>query len=163
MLNKVNRNKYISISVVAMAIALIPLIGINSGIDSFGFSTGVVKLRTELSKKRVNMIFSLQRGYGLQKDGPHEIAIYKISKKKFSSKDGPKGVTLNGKLVRKVKPVKFSGSTAKADKEYFSKVNPYKMKLLAKKSEVYAVSSKIYYCSFSDKFCSVEVIEKFID
>ena len=152
-----------------MAIAVfasISIISINGSSTTsgagFGFSTGVVKLHTEQNKKKVTLVYSLKNGYGIQKDGPHEISIYKISKKKFSSKSGAKGIVQDGKLVKKLKPVKFSGWTAKADKDYFSKVKPVYISVRAKKSEVYAVTSKIYYCSFSDKFCSVEVIEKIL-
>ncbi|MES0491315.1 MAG: hypothetical protein ABUK01_15080 [Leptospirales bacterium] len=135
-------------------------------IFSYGFSTGSVTLDVEKNNGNLNFEFAVKKGYGIQKDGPHEISVYTIDKKYAKNKNLGEILKEKGKLVQKFEAIKFTGETAKEDGKYFSKINPYSVALqenLETKNIKVVVSARVYYCSFADNFCSVESIREVLN
>ena len=105
-----------------------------ASIDAFGAS--VVKLVREPG----TVAFSLKQGFGVQKDGKHELTFTAVS---------------TGKTLLTLK--NFNGSTAVEDKKYYSKLAPV---TLPKDAGRVRVAGRIFYCSFEQKFCSVQRVDE---
>lgn len=113
---------------------LIALLLVFGAIDAFG--AAVVKLVREPG----TVAFSLKQGFGVQKDGKHELTFTAVS---------------TGKTLLTLK--NFNGATAIEDKKYFSKLAPVS---LPKDAGRVRVAGRIFYCSFEQKFCSVQRIDE---
>lgn len=100
------------------------------------FGAAVVRLVREPG----TVAFSVKPGYGVQKDGKHELT--------FTSVD-------DGKVLLSVKA--FQGTTATEDKKYFSKLTPV---MIPQKTGRVRVTGRIFYCSFEQKFCSVQRVDE---
>lgn len=99
------------------------------------FGAAVVKLVREPG----TIAFSLQKGYGVQKEAKNELTF-----------TGP-----DGKQIKKI--TAFSGATASEDKKYFSRLSPIQ---IPKTTGKVRVTGRIFYCSFEQKFCSVQKIDE---
>jgi hypothetical protein len=102
----------------------------------FAFGAEVVRIVREPSV--VAMV--IDRGYGIQKDGKHELTFTSVT---------------TGKTLKVVRG--FKGTTAKEDAHYFSRVNAIEIPADSGKIRV---SGRIFYCSFAQKFCSVQRVDK---
>jgi hypothetical protein len=100
------------------------------------FGAQVVRLVREPG----SVAFSLQKGYGVQKDGKHELTFTAVA---------------TGKPVKTLRA--FTGTTASEDKKYFNKLNA--VEIPADTGKV-RVSGRIFYCSFEQKFCSVQKMDE---
>jgi len=100
------------------------------------FGSAVVRLVREPG----TVAFSLQKGYGVQKDGKHELTFTSVS---------------TGKILLTVKS--FQGSTAPEDKKYFNRLQSISLPADAGKIRV---TGRIFYCSFAQKFCSVQRVNE---
>lgn len=100
------------------------------------FGAQVVKLVREPGV----IALSLQKGYGIQKDGKHELTFTSVA---------------TGKAVKTLR--NFTGTTASEDKKYFSRLNAVEIPASAGKVRV---SGRIFYCSFDQKFCSVQKVDE---
>jgi|GEM_PF-2703012 len=105
-----------------------------TALDAFG--AVVVKLVREPG----TVVFSLKQGFGVQKDGKHELTFTAVA---------------TGKTLLTLK--NFSGSTAVEDKKYYSKLAPV---TLPKDAGRVRVAGRIFYCSFEQKFCSVQRVDE---
>lgn len=105
-----------------------------TAIDAFGAI--VVKLVREPG----TVAFSLKQGFGVQKDGKHELTFTAVS---------------TGKTLLTLK--NFNGSTAAEDKKYYSRLAPI---TLPKDAGRVRVAGRIFYCSFEQKFCSVQRVDE---
>ncbi len=105
-----------------------------TALDAFG--AVVVKLVREPGA----VVFSLKQGFGVQKDGKHELTFTAVT---------------TGKTLLTLK--NFSGSTAAEDKKYYSKLAPI---TLPRDAGRVRVSGRIFYCSFEQKFCSVQRVDE---
>ncbi len=105
-----------------------------SAVSAFGSS--VVRLVREPSA----VAFSLQKGYGVQRDGKHELVFTSVS---------------TGKVIKTVKG--FKGQVASEDKKYFGRLEPV---VLPATSGKLRVTGRIFYCSFEQKFCSVQRVDE---
>lgn len=99
------------------------------------FGAAVVRLVREPGK----VAFSLEKGYGVQRDGKHELTF----------------TTADGKELKKV--TSLTGTIAAEDKKYFSKLNAIQIPVAKGKVRV---TGRIFYCSFEQKFCSVQKIDE---
>lgn len=99
------------------------------------FGAAVVKLVREPG----SVAFSLQKGYGVQKEAKNELTF----------------TTSDGKQFKKI--TAFSGMTAIEDKKYFSRLTPIQV---PKTTGKIRVTGRIFYCSFEQKFCSVQKIDE---
>lgn len=118
-----------------------------------------VLMQVSQNNKNVELSFSVKKGFGLQKHGPHKITVYSLDSgyqnKRQSMK--PRAILKKyGKKLKEYKNYKFSGKAAKEDKDYFSAVN--KVEIPAHSATPLAVEAKLYYCSFLNGFCSVEIL-----
>ncbi|HNA80327.1 MAG TPA: hypothetical protein PKY99_12775 [Turneriella sp.] len=104
------------------------------GLSAFGSS--VVRLVREPAA----VAFSVQKGYGVQRDGKHELVFTAVS---------------TGKVLKTVKG--FKGAIATEDKKYFSRLEPVGLPAVTGKVRV---TGRIFYCSFEQKFCSVQRVEE---
>ncbi|MFZ5631023.1 MAG: hypothetical protein ACOY5B_17950 [Spirochaetota bacterium] len=106
------------------------------GASLFAFGSSVVRLVREPAA----VAFSLQKGYGVQRDGKHELVFTSV---------------VTGKVVKTVKA--FKGSIATEDKKYFSRLEPVTLPAVSGKVRV---TGRIFYCSFEQKFCSVQRVDE---
>ncbi len=102
----------------------------------YAFGAQVVKIVREPGL----VAFSLQKGYGVQKEAKNELTFTSVT---------------NGKEIKKV--TVFTGTTAAEDKKYFSKLNSIHVPANAGKVRV---TGRIFYCSFEQKFCSVQKVDE---
>lgn len=105
-----------------------------TGLDAFGAS--VVKLVREPGA----VAFSLRQGFGVQKDGKHELTFT---------------ATSTGKTLFTLK--NFNGATAAEDKKYYNRLSPVVLPQGAGKVKV---TGRIFYCSFEQKYCSVQRVDE---
>lgn len=103
---------------------------------SLAFGSSVVRLVRDGN----GVAFVLQRGYGVQKDGKHELVFTAVS---------------TGKVVKQLKT--FRGSSANEDNKYFSSLE--RLSLPAQTGRL-RVTGRIFYCSFGQKFCSVQRLDE---
>ncbi|AFM11406.1 hypothetical protein [Turneriella parva] len=102
----------------------------------FAFGAEVVRLVREPG----TIALSIEKGYGVQKDGKHELTISSVT---------------TGKTLKVVKA--FKGATAKEDAKYFSQLKGIE---LPAESGPIRITGRIFYCSFEQKFCSVQRVNK---
>lgn len=113
------------------------LAGIIIGVVAiYGFGAQVVKIVREPG----NIAFSLQKGYGVQKEAKNELTFTSVA---------------DGKQLKKI--TTFSGTTAAEDKKYFSKLSSIQVPTGTGKVRV---TGRIFYCSFEQKFCSVQKVDE---
>jgi hypothetical protein len=103
---------------------------------SYAFGSSVVRLVREPNA----VAFSVQKGYGVQRDGKHELVFTSVA---------------TGKVLKTVKG--FQGNIAAEDKKYFDRLDP--VTLPAVKGKI-RVTGRIFYCSFEQKFCSVQRVDE---
>jgi hypothetical protein len=115
---------------------LFPFIILVCAAPLFAFGAEVVRLVREPTA----IALAIEKGYGVQKDGKHELTFTSVA---------------TGKTLKVIKT--FKGSTAKEDAKYFSQINA--IDLSANSGPVH-VSGRIFYCSFEQKFCSVQRVNK---
>lgn len=119
----------------------------------WSFGPQVIEIDARKSGSRVKANFAIQDGYGVQKDGPHKIILYRLRSGHTSEKDMAKKIKKYGKKIKTIQS--FTGITAREDKKYFSSVNPVTFTTGAGE---YAIGARVFYCSFSDKFCSMQQV-----
>lgn len=103
-------------------------------LDAFGAQ--VVRLVREPG----TIVFSLQKGFGVQRDGKHEIVFTSVS---------------SGKIIKRINA--FKGHIASEDKKYFSRLDAIEIPQNAGKLKA---TGRIFYCSFEQKYCSVQKINE---
>lgn len=84
--------------------------------------------------------FSVQKGFGVQRDGKNELVFTDA---------------LSGKVLKTVR--EFNGSVASEDKKYFSRLDPIALPRVNGKIRA---TGRLFYCSFEQKFCSVQRIDQ---
>lgn len=132
---------------------------------AFSFNQEIISLQTLKYNQKLKILFMLKEGYGVQKDGPHKLKLILLKQGHESEPNFDKKIKIYATKSFNIlsKNNSFSGVTAKEDAEYFSRLNSVVFRDEAiKKSESYALTGSIYYCSFADKFCSVQKIKKII-
>lgn len=102
----------------------------------FAFGDAVVKFRKEPGKVQ----FLVQNGFGVQRDGKHTLTFTDA---------------LTGKVLKTVHS--FQGSIAHEDKKYFNRLDAVE---LPRNSGSVRVKGRIFYCSFAQKYCSVQRIDQ---
>jgi len=132
-----------------------------TSIFALGSQAKVVQLSVTENEKQISLQFSVNKGYGIQKEGPHEIAIYKLDENHFKSTEISEKIAKYGKKLTTISPVKFSGVIASEDEHYYSNVLP--INLTASKNSTLAIRARIFFCSFQDNFCSVETVHQIIN
>ena len=124
-------------------------------LSAYGFKSDVISV-FGFKKKAIQYVsFNLKPGYGIQKKAPHNIELFKLSKRPDHLKEALK----QAKPIKKVKTL--AGITAREDNQYFSRVNPIRVR--NSKNGFLAVRAKVFYCSFAEKFCSVSSLTQIID
>lgn len=120
-----------------------------------------VSMKAHKSGKVIEIEFNIKKGYGIQKKGPHELAVFSL-KKNFSAKENlGKSFETGGKLVIEIKPVKFTGNTSHEDEDYFSNVNTVTAPVSVDGKT--GIRARVFYCSFKDFFCSVQNLNAVIE
>ena len=127
-------------------------------LSAYSFKSDVISV-FGFKKKAIQYIsFNLKPGYGIQKKAPHNIELFKLSKRP-NNLDHLKEALKQAKPIKKVKT--FAGTTAREDNQYFSRVKPIQVR--NSKNGFLAVRAKVFYCSFAEKFCSVSSLTQIID
>jgi hypothetical protein len=116
--------------------AIIALITLSLAMPLFSFGAEVVRIVREPGV----IALSIEKGYGVQKDGKHELTITSVA---------------SGKTIKVIKT--FKGATAKEDAKYFSQLKAIE---LPSESGPLRITGRIFYCSFEQKFCSVQRVNK---
>ncbi|MDH4263817.1 MAG: hypothetical protein OEV78_12310 [Spirochaetia bacterium] len=129
---------------------------LTGGLFALGSNGKAVTINVQNQDKFLEVEMKIKKDFGIQKKGPHEIVIYSLDKNYTKENDPSKVISEYGKKIQEIKPLKLSGETAKKDNEYFSAVNKFQVPV-STKGDV-AIKAKIYYCSFTDSFCSVDVV-----
>lgn len=129
-------------------------------VEAFGFGGDAVSMETTSSGDNIQINFQVNPGFGIQKDGPHEIAVYSLASGHEKAGDVGEKIKLYGKKEGEINPAVFAGIEAKQDPEYFSIVNP--LAIERPQGSPVAVRARIYFCSFHDNFCSVQVLDRLI-
>lgn len=137
--------------------ALIFLISGIAVLYSVAFKEKSVSMKAADLGKTIEIRFDIKPGFGIQKMGPHNISVFEITGGYEKNKSPGDIITKNGKKILELKQVKLSGTTAKEDNEYFSAVQPYAIPMQSAKT--LGIKAQIYYCSFKDSFCSMEVVQ----
>ncbi|MDH4199532.1 MAG: hypothetical protein OEV66_04045 [Spirochaetia bacterium] len=125
-------------------------------IFAFGQTSKAVSVIVKEAKNNLELNFEVKNGYGVQKHGPHEITVYSLDKNYTKSDSPEKTIKNHGKIIYQVKKLKLTGTDASQDRDYLSRVQAVILPVAA--AGPIAVKAKIYYCSFADSFCSLEVI-----
>ncbi|MDH5718448.1 MAG: hypothetical protein OEZ22_12550 [Spirochaetia bacterium] len=124
-------------------------------------SQTVVNVDPVKDNDSITLYFQISEGFGVQKEGPHKIEVYQLSKDHSKTEDIKEKISKYGKKIDSKE--KFVGHTASADEDYFDNLDPLVFKQKQFKTGEFAVKAVIYYCSFSDKFCSAQKIEKLVE
>ena len=102
----------------------------------FGFGKEVVKISTSPAKQGIAVNFSIDQGYGIQRDARNKVDL----------------VYLKGRSKHTVKH--FTGNVSSEDDRYYNTLNainiPYDSISPAELNVLF------YYCQFKNKFCSVQ-------
>lgn len=106
----------------------------------------------------ISVQYRVEKGYGIQKKGPHQITVFALKQGHQLTASISEKINKYGTEVALKKEISFSGETAEQDKEYFSTVEPYKIEVKEAGADAYAVKGRIFFCSFSDKFCSAQTV-----
>ena len=147
--NNIRKLKYIKI--------LLPVILL----AAWNFGAQVINIKSEKENSAITFYFEVEKGYGVQKDGPHTIEVYKLAPGHVNEENVAEKIKKYGTVIQKTE--KLKGHIAAEDPDYFDKVDPVKIKDKQIKSGEYAYKALIYYCSFAEKFCSAQKIEKLIE
>jgi hypothetical protein len=111
-----------------------------------------VSMKVVKAEKGIEILFQVNKGFGIQKKGPHQITIYSGEKIEKTAK--------SQNILHDMKQVQFSGKLSKEDKDYFSSVEP--VVIPVNTSKPLTIKAKIFFCSFESSFCSMEVIQKVV-
>ncbi|MDH5720707.1 MAG: hypothetical protein OEZ13_08855 [Spirochaetia bacterium] len=141
-------------------IRLISLFLIFALFIAWNFGTSVINVDSKKKNSEVTLYFKVEKGYGVQKDGPHQIEIYKLSPEHVKENKVSEKIKKYGALIQAMEKIK--GKISSEDSDYFESVDPVEIKNEKLKNGQYAFKAIIYYCSFADKFCSAQRIEKLI-
>ncbi|HRP68131.1 MAG TPA: hypothetical protein PLY93_01190 [Turneriella sp.] len=114
---------------------IIPL-SLLTTLSVFAFGAKVVKVIREPKA----IILSLEKGFGVQKDARNELTFTSVK---------------DGKQLKKV--TALTGKTAVEDNHYFSRLNAVTLPTTQGKVRV---QGRIFYCSFAQKYCSVQKIDE---
>jgi len=123
---------------------------------AIGSNGKAVKMIAVSKKQAIEVELKLNPTFGIQKQGPHEITVYQLSKKHTKETDVKKAIAGYGKPVLEIKPQALTGVVSKIDADYFSSVDKFTVPVSA--TGDLAIKAKIFYCSFKDHFCSVDVL-----
>lgn len=129
-----------------------------TGVFAFGFDAIKIDARHQGSTLSLN--YSVVSGYGVQRKGEHKLNIYLLRPGHEKATSIRQKIQIYGSLVATLP--KFTGTIAKEDNEYFSSLNPQIMKNSKFTRGTLAIQGKIFFCSFADKFCSVQSVAQII-
>jgi len=121
----------------------------------YGFSSSTKEaLRVSAIKSKQNILVQINiiNGYGVQKEANNYVKLYRLRPGHKSIKNLKLKLRKYGELVKTNK--KLSGYTAMQDKEYFAFLNSLSFKPKYLKGE-YLVEYNLFYCSFTEGYCSV--------
>lgn len=130
---------------------------------AFSFNQNIISLQTIKRNGNIKILFMVQKGYGVQKDGPHKLRLIRLKKGHELEPDFDKKIKIYALKSYNIlsQEKSLSGIVAKEDKDYFSRINSIQFASSEiKKDYSYAIMGTLYYCSFADKFCSVQKIKK---
>ncbi|MBV6493363.1 MAG: hypothetical protein LDLANPLL_01379 [Turneriella sp.] len=102
----------------------------------YAFGAKVVKIVREPNQ----VAFLLEKGFGVQKDAKNQLTISSAA---------------NGKIIKKITTLR--GSTAQEDKHYFNRLDNVALPQIQGKIRI---EGRIFYCSFAQKYCSVQKIDE---
>lgn len=122
----------------------------------FGYEFGVsaLKLTAERKTEGIWVYFTVNSGYGVQKDGKNSLALYELKKGHEKETNIEKKLKDYGTEIKKISS--FEGSIAKEDPLYYSTLNPVFFK--GNYTKHYILKGKFFVCSFAQKFCTVQSI-----
>jgi len=104
--------------------------------SSYAFGAKVVRIVRE----PMGVNFSIEKGYGVQKDGKHELTFISMT---------------SGMTLKHI--TSFKGKIAVQDKKYFDRLESVE---IPRDTGKIRVTGRIFYCSFEQKFCSVQKINE---
>ena len=126
----------------------------------WAFGQEVLKIEPLARGKSVMLRFQLQPGYGVQKAANNELMVYELKNGHEKQKNIRLKIKEYGTLLGET--TVFRGRTSAKDKDYFDTLQESSIKLKKTSTSQLALGGKIYYCSFADKFCSVQSISQLI-
>lgn len=130
-------------------------------ISSWAFGKSVLDIKTLHSGNYLTLTYNLVNGYGIQKKADNHLIIYRLKNEHIHKRASLRTqIKKYGIEVARVK--KFKGKTSKQDRNYFDILYPSKIKLNQKNKYRLAIMGRVFYCSFSDKFCSVQSIAQLV-
>lgn len=124
------------------------------------FGVTVLEVQPLVTGKAVNLRYSLKNGYGIQKKADNHLIVYQLRSGHEAEKSVRLKIKKYGTEIGRLES--FRGRTAKQDTDYYDTLQPGTISLAQKPSGSLALSGRIYYCSFADKFCSVQSITRLI-
>lgn len=133
-----------------------------AAVYTFGSRGDILRMNATSSENQVSIEFLVSAGYGIQKEANHSITVYSLKAGHQSEKEVKAKIARYGKEIASISPVKFSGATAKEDKDYFSSVLPITLKKAKGQKEQLAIKAKIFYCSFDQGFCSQKTFRQLV-
>ena len=133
-----------------------------AAVYTFGSGNNALRMKASDDGENVAIEFLISEGYGIQREGEHEITIYSLKTGHHSENDIKTKIAQYGKEIAHISPVKFSGTSAKEDKDYFSSVLPIYLKKAKGQKEALAIKAKIFYCSFDQGFCSMQIFRQMV-
>lgn len=128
-----------------------------STVFGWEFGTSVVKVKATPNNRAIQFQFDIAKGYGVQKKGENILAVYEGSKSVYAKKE-IKALLRSRQLRRLAQTTRLRGKTAIEDSHYYSALYPWTAKVQMKKGKYYYLIGKLYFCSFADKFCSVQSV-----
>ena len=120
----------------------------------------IIRLRIQKDTKSLVLDWQISRGFGVQKKGPHKVQIFHLKNGHQNEIHIKNKIKKYGKKIPWT--VQFSGVTARQDEHYYSLLKPNRLNKKKFANGDYALSARIYYCSFVDGFCSVQTIYKML-
>ena len=126
---------------------------------AFTSSNGPIHVESTLFQKqrKIKIQFFLDRDYGIQKKSLHKINLYRLSPMHVKVKKVSEKIKRYGKLLQTKNTLE--GASSRKDKNYFSSVEDIYFKIPYKDRSSYAVSGKLFYCSFVQGLCSTYKFE----
>lgn len=101
----------------------------------------------------VQVLFNVEQGYGVQREGRHKVEVVKLAPNHKKEKDMLKKSKLYGQSIGTNNHLQ--GQVAAQDKEYYSSLSPVVVPVKNTAGDL-MVTGRLFYCSFSNKFCSVQ-------
>ena len=123
---------------------------------SFNFKTSASSSQVIKQNRDVVVALHPNKGFGIQKKAPNTIRLIELKESQAKLAEQIK----SGKAIKILK--NFKGETAKEDNHYFSSIKAIRLKNVIQKNKKYAIDAKVFFCSFSEKYCSVQVIQQII-